>query len=511
MAAENCVHAIDHIKKLSEAERARSLLEELARHINPILKARGWKVLKLYEICCCTSGGKNLGVGGFCCPKGDGRTSLRIALRLRTPGHGPSAAEWGAHSLRDFDHCMQILIHEISHIVHGNHSAKFYELMAELQQQYKSLRRTGQVLDAGGMPIVGGFKADGSRHNPASMREARAKALSAAETRARLGGIMGGGGRLNGGTTLGGGPLETGGGSSWRELPPSAMAARAAEVRHRAWDEANGLEKDELTAAAQALDESDADDEVTEVVPYAAAAASRPAASTQGSNGRLAAEQPRAPQVSWGAAGAGVWQKVDCPVCGPVCNASLHDPAGLPPQDADEGAAVAAGARGSEPGVGMSSRDLPSGRGDRPAGSGTGCADGEASRRRPPRASGGGGVQPSGTSTSVVVDLTGSDDEPDHAAGAAAAAGWGATKRARGPPTLDATTASAGPTAREWRCARCTFAHNALSSVACEMECGEPRPQLPGEWTCMHCTCRNQKADTHCGSCANWRYSRPIS
>ena len=71
--------------------------------MNPLLKARGWRVLKLYEICCCTAGGRNLGVGGFCCPAGDGVTSLRIALRLREPK---------SHELHDFDHAMRVLIHE---------------------------------------------------------------------------------------------------------------------------------------------------------------------------------------------------------------------------------------------------------------------------------------------------------------------------------------------------------------------------------------------------------------
>ena len=95
---------IDHIKKLPDHQRARDTLEECARHVNPLLKARGWRVNKLYEICCCTAGGKNLGVGGFCCPAGDGLTSLRIALRLRHPK---------SHELHDFDHAMRVLIHEV--------------------------------------------------------------------------------------------------------------------------------------------------------------------------------------------------------------------------------------------------------------------------------------------------------------------------------------------------------------------------------------------------------------
>ena len=95
--------SVDHIKKLPDHQRARDTLEECARHVNPLLKARGWRVLKLYEICCCTAGGRNLGVGGFCCPAGDGVTSLRIALRLREPK---------SHELHDFDHAMRVLIHE---------------------------------------------------------------------------------------------------------------------------------------------------------------------------------------------------------------------------------------------------------------------------------------------------------------------------------------------------------------------------------------------------------------
>ena len=89
MAADKpcCVHALDHISRLPDADKARQQLEELKRHIDPILRARGLRVLKCYEICCCTSGGKNLSVGGFCSPAGDKRTSLCIALRLRQPRH----------------------------------------------------------------------------------------------------------------------------------------------------------------------------------------------------------------------------------------------------------------------------------------------------------------------------------------------------------------------------------------------------------------------------------------
>ena len=186
--SDHCVHQVDHIKKLPDANKAAELLQEIKRHADPLLRARGWRVKKLYEICCCTSGGKNVGVGGFCVPAGDGVTSHRIALRLRQPR---------SHELHSFEHCMQVMLHEMSHIAHGNHSAQFYQMMEEITKQYETYLAKGQVLDAQGMPMVGGVKMDGGRHNPTSLGEARARAMRAAElaaahqraaARARLGG-----------------------------------------------------------------------------------------------------------------------------------------------------------------------------------------------------------------------------------------------------------------------------------------------------------------------------------
>ena len=127
--SDHCVHQVDHIKKLPDANKAAELLQEIKRHADPLLRARGWRVKKLYEICCCTSGGKNVGVGGFCVPAGDGVTSQRIALRLRQPR---------SHELHSFEHCMQVMLHEMSHIAHGNHSAQFYQMMEEITKQYET-------------------------------------------------------------------------------------------------------------------------------------------------------------------------------------------------------------------------------------------------------------------------------------------------------------------------------------------------------------------------------------
>ena len=292
-----------HVKKLPSAERAAELLEELARHVQPVLKARGWKVLKLDEICCCTRGrlDKNLSVGGFCMPAGDGCTSNRIALRLRQPK---------THELHPFDHLMRVLVHEITHIVHGPHSAAFYKLMGELQTQYEELLAQGKVLDAQGMPSIGGRAADPSRHNP-TLREGKANAADAAAARAHRASIMGGGGKLGGGHTLGGGAA-----ADWRSRSAADNAAMAADARARGWSEAHGLGSDnprdtDVVLAGEEEDASDAD-------------ASRPPS-------RLAAgSPPPPPSPAAAAAPLGMaWARpgADCPcgICGPGgCDESRH-------------------------------------------------------------------------------------------------------------------------------------------------------------------------------------------
>ena len=105
----HCIQSCDHIRKLPNSDDALRLLHELKCHVDPILAARKWRVQKLYEVCCCTAGGKNTSVGGFCVAACDGSTALRIALRLRTPK---------SHSLYPFEHCLATLLHELSHIVH---------------------------------------------------------------------------------------------------------------------------------------------------------------------------------------------------------------------------------------------------------------------------------------------------------------------------------------------------------------------------------------------------------
>ena len=478
--SDHCVHQVDHIKKLPDANKAAELLQEIKRHADPLLRARGWRVKKLYEICCCTSGGKNVGVGGFCVPAGDGVTSHRIALRLRQPR---------SHELHSFEHCMQVMLHEMSHIAHGNHSAQFYQMMEEITKQYETYLAKGQVLDAQGMPMVGGVKMDGGRHNPTSLGEARARAMRAAEARARSSALMGGGKLGGGGGGAGGGVSGVsgggsggGGGADWRYKTPGEMAAAAAGARMRAWDVANGLHDDELAAAlaSQQLEDTDDDDEAE--AEAATAATAPPPRRRATAPPPAAAPGVASTGISWGARGQGSWQAAGCPVCGPVCKASLHGPGDPPPQDGDEGGG--GGGRGGGDG----------GRGGGGIGGGAvGCgASGAAS----------GAAGRSGRKEIVEIDLTGSDDEgaPPPAATATVAAASAATalpaaasaqRPARPKRPRDGSAAAAAPTPlqerqpanqgwqpanRGWVCPTCTLL-NAAASARCEMECGGVRPE----------------------------------
>ena len=134
-------------------------------HADNVLKARGWKVKRLIEICCCErkNMGTNLGVGGWC--RGDGPGAAHtIALRLRRPR---------SHEFVSFEHCLKVMWHEMAHIVHGNHSAAFYQEMDDIARHYELIKSKGQLVGLDGFPIGGGRNADPQRHNP-SRAEGRA-------------------------------------------------------------------------------------------------------------------------------------------------------------------------------------------------------------------------------------------------------------------------------------------------------------------------------------------------
>jgi uncharacterized membrane protein YgcG len=438
------VAACDHIKKLPDADRAAAMLQELKRHAEPILFARGWRVTRLYEMCCCTAGGKNLSVGGFCVPKGDSITAHRIALRLREPT---------SHVLYDFDRCMSVLLHELSHIVHGNHSASFYQLMVELNKDHDTFLRRGVVLDAQNMPVVGGRKLDTAQHNLGAADAASAAHLAAVE-RAKKQRVMGSG-RPSGGDAAGpgaGGRGSSSGGGDWRNHRPGEMALRAAAARMQAWDADHGLGGDELEASQAAAEEQEGDDQDHR-------------SGVKGGMGELGAGQPRGdsrslrapaphsdvPGLFTGGRGPGRARWVSllpCDACGPDCRDAAHKAAPPSPQDLDEGGSTsrAPGSTAREAAAAAGTRQpavVASGASARPAATTQGSAPASSAAGK----------------HALFVDLTCSDDETEH---------------------KDKTVPPSEP----------------------------PQPAQVRRWDCRACTLSNPPSSERCEACDTWRYAR---
>jgi len=271
-----------------------------------------------HQMCCCTAGGRDTRVSGFCVAAGDGSRALRIALRLRSPR---------THKLQRFETVMRVLLHEMAHIVHSNHSAHFYELMEELGRQYDGYLARGVVLDAQNMPMAEGNRLDPKTHNP--RLPAKRAALAAAEARQRKARVLGRGGAVGG---FGADGDNVGGcrnGAEWRSRDPRELAVRAAQARQRQWDAEHGLGADELALSASAAraEEQEAEEASVAATQRGAASSSAPAAATG---------------TVWAARGQGTWRSAArCPVCGPVCDAQRHGRREPPAQDADEGGATA--------------------------------------------------------------------------------------------------------------------------------------------------------------------------
>ena len=389
--------------------------------------------------------------------------------------------------------------------------------MAELMEQYEKYKKTGLVLDEKNMPIVGGRKADEERHNPTSLREARAKTVAAAEARARAASLMGAG-RLGGGGPAGEGEALGGGsGRSWRDATPAEMASWAADARQRKWDQANGLDRAELEAmadSAQRSGDNDDDDEVEIVDEIVSTSHGRslekPTATVSvalvrinSTSGAAAGSNSTSGLIRWGAHGQGTWQQMPCPVCGPTCSPELHRTNDPPPQDIDEGAA-------SMPTAAPSTATVSA---EGAAAKGVGVVAATTATTTNSASSGGGGV----------VDLTLSSDDDDMAplpprsnssavvAAAAAAAGDRAAKRPRREASLaqpDGTQKGhlRQPPKARWQCTRCTLVNDSASAM-CEMGCGQ---EAPGSWACLKCSMRNVKVSSGCAACGTWRYSREL-
>ena len=133
-----CVWSIEVLEDAYRPDVARALLATVARHVNPVLRARGWRVKRLLESC-------SRSWIGLC--TGNGRddadaASVNIQLNLRVQPHRQ------CRQFRSFAQVLAVMLHEITHTSIGLediHPPAFYELLEEIRQQYYEFLKRGLV------------------------------------------------------------------------------------------------------------------------------------------------------------------------------------------------------------------------------------------------------------------------------------------------------------------------------------------------------------------------------
>ncbi|KAI6112465.1 WLM domain-containing protein [Pisolithus croceorrhizus] len=192
------VRSFTHLKDMPKAERALPTLQRVASLVKPIMRKHGWVLPVLSEF---FPESANLV---------DVNSGEKILLRLRPP--------WAPDTFFEEDQVVRVMLHELTHNVHGSHDEAFYKFLAGLEDEYDALQRSGYAGE--GFFSPGHRLGAGISHN-LPQHLAKTKAADAAEKRLKLRSVLRGGGRLGGKS------------SALNNLSPRELAARAAERRRR--------------------------------------------------------------------------------------------------------------------------------------------------------------------------------------------------------------------------------------------------------------------------------------
>ncbi|KAI9796863.1 MAG: hypothetical protein M1833_005912 [Piccolia ochrophora] len=153
------VSAFSHLKtKPREAEALKSL-QKIASLVKPVMRQRGWRVGTLREFY--PEERNLLGVNW--------NRGQEICLRLRYPSD--------ERQFLPMEQVVDTMLHELSHIVHDAHDAKFHGLWQQLRDEHEELTRKGYT---GEGFLSKGQKLGGKR---IPMDEARRRARASAEKR----------------------------------------------------------------------------------------------------------------------------------------------------------------------------------------------------------------------------------------------------------------------------------------------------------------------------------------
>jgi hypothetical protein len=133
-----CVWHVEVFEDGYRPQVARALLARVARHVNPILRARGWRVKRLLEsastkwIGCCTGNGRS--------DADAASANIQLNLRVRSSKY--------CETFRPFHQILSVMLHEITHISIGLediHPPAFFELMEQIKGEYRQFLQNGHV------------------------------------------------------------------------------------------------------------------------------------------------------------------------------------------------------------------------------------------------------------------------------------------------------------------------------------------------------------------------------
>ncbi|KAI9843408.1 MAG: hypothetical protein M1837_006434 [Sclerophora amabilis] len=153
------ISSFTHLKEKTREAEALKSLQKVASLVKPIMRQRGWRVGNLTEFY-----PQERNLLGLNWNKGQ-----QICLRLRYPGD--------ERQFLPLEQVVDTMLHELSHIVHDAHDAKFHALWQQLREEHEQLASKGYT----GEGFLSKGKKLGGKRIP--MDEARRQARASAERR----------------------------------------------------------------------------------------------------------------------------------------------------------------------------------------------------------------------------------------------------------------------------------------------------------------------------------------
>ena len=178
---EALFNSYEHLKGLPRGDSALKMLRQVASLVKPVMRKRGWKVQILAEFLPPEANllGLNINRG------------YKICIRLRYHNN--------PDLFLPLEQVVDTMLHELSHIVWGEHDANFHRLWDELRDEWETLTRKGYTGE--------GFLSEGKKLGGGSGRappphEMRRLARASAEKRHAQNKLSKGSGQRLGGTPL---------------------------------------------------------------------------------------------------------------------------------------------------------------------------------------------------------------------------------------------------------------------------------------------------------------------